>query len=307
MKRRNFIKTVAASTIIASTSHWSWAGDNKPGPNRIRWSMGWILWRDFQGRKVPLSEAVQDLSDLGLDGIEFTPHPGELDKYGFTPQTFMDLLVQKHLVVTAHYYSAPLHDDTKRAENIANFKELMDSCKFFGAKNMVIGPPSQRGNVDRNELIRKICPLINELGKMGADSGIKVGMHPHMGTLIQSPSEIDLAMELTDPKYVYLSPDTGHIALGGGNVMDILRKYRKRINYFHLKDVAGPFKGGNFGSNIRELGEGEIDFPAIMTFLNEIKFSGWLTVEQDITRLTPRESATISIEYINKKLKPMIS
>ena len=52
--------------------------------------------------------------------------------------------------------------------------------------------------------------------------------------------------------------------------MEIIQKYSNRLCYFHLKDVAGTFERPNFGSNIREMGKGEVDFPAVMKVLKDI-------------------------------------
>jgi inosose dehydratase len=150
-----------------------------------------------------------------------------------------------------------------------------------------------------------MAPFLNELGKIAADTGMEIGLHPHVNTIVETPAEIDLIMELTDPHFVGMAPDTGHIDLGGGNSLEIIKKYSSRLNYFHLKDVTGKFNRPSFGPNLRELGNGEVDFPGIMAFLKEIKFTGWLNVEQDNTELTPAESAKQSMHYINTKLKPI--
>ncbi len=307
MKRRHFLKTATASTIIAGTGLWSYASKKQPSAQNVRWSMGWILWREFSGRSIPLSEAIQDLNDLGADGIEFTPRKNELVSQGFTRESFRDLLAEKNLLVSGHYFSAPFYDTSKREKIISAFNESAESLRFFGAKNIIIGPPLANGR-DNRELIRGMAPLLNDLGKMAIDQGIQIGLHPHFGTMIETPEEIHLAMDLTDSKYVFFSPDTGHLQLGGCNILEILNTYKDRINYFHLKDVTGQPDRAHWGTvNIRELGQGSIDFPGIMRFLKQIKYKGWLNVEQDRTALTPRESAAKSMDYINSKLKPIIN
>ena len=150
-----------------------------------------------------------------------------------------------------------------------------------------------------------MAPFLNELGKIAKDSGIEIGLHPHANTIVETPDEIDMIMELTDPNCVGMVPDTGHIALGGGDPVKISRKYSSRLCYFHLKDVSGTFQRPNFGPNIRELGNGEVDFTGVMALLKEVGYKGWLNVEQDYTALTPVESATQSMTYINAKMKPI--
>jgi sugar phosphate isomerase/epimerase len=61
----------------------------------------------------------------------------------------------------------------------------------------------------------------------------------------------------------------------------------------------------DFKPNLRELGKGEIDFSGVMRLLKEIRFNGWINIEQDTTTLTPRESATISMDYVKKVLLPI--
>jgi inosose dehydratase len=150
-----------------------------------------------------------------------------------------------------------------------------------------------------------MAPFLNELGKIAGDAGMEIGIHPHVNTIVETPAEIDMIMELTDPNYVGMAPDTGHIQLGGGDPVEIIKKYSNRLCYFHLKDVAGKFERPNFGPNIREMGKGEVDFPAVMNVLKEIEYKGWLNVEQDYTEMTPLESATESMGYINKIMKPI--
>jgi inosose dehydratase len=300
MDRRKFMSAVSAG-LVARENMLPFSSFTKT--KGIRWSMGWILWRNYRGRKIPLQEAVQDLRDLGLQGIEFTPRRDELSTFGLTRESFRDLLKENGLAVSGHYFGAPFHDAAKKKEIMTSFQESIDSLKFYGAKNIIIGPPGNRAGDDHPELIRRAAPVLNTLGKIALDQGVEIGIHPHYNCIIETPEEIRLAMDLTDPKYVFLSADTGHIALGGGNVAEVLRTYQDRLNYFHFKDVAGTVTRPNFAPNLREIGSGEIDFRGIMALLKEIHYKGWINVEQDATTLTPRESASRSMGYIHKKLK----
>lgn len=300
MKRREFIGSASIAALAVGCSTLSFASLSKI--KDIRWSMGWILWRDYKGRQIPLQEAVQEISNLGLEGVEYTPRKDELARHGLTRESFRDLLKDMGLTVSGHYFGARFHDASQKKQIMTAFQEKIESLKFYGSKNIIIGPPGS-GSGDHKEKIRKAAPVLNELGKMASDQGIQIGIHPHYNCIIETPEEIHLSMELTDPKYVFLSADTGHIALGGGNVIDILSTYKDRLNYFHFKDVAGQVTRPRFGRNLRELGKGELDLPAVMGLLKEINYKGWINVEQDRTQLTPRESAIQSMQYINKRLK----
>ncbi|MDR1718909.1 MAG: sugar phosphate isomerase/epimerase [Dysgonamonadaceae bacterium] len=307
MNRRQFIKNAAVTSMVIAGGLNPSTGVAKKKPEKnIRWSMGWILWRDFKKQEIPITEAISNLSDLGLDGIEFTPRKDELSKFGLTREQFRDLLVEKKLLVSGNYFGLgkDCFENDKRNATLASFKETLENLKFYGAKDVVIGPPGRvEGSI--NEMVGKMAPLVNELGKIATDMDMRIGIHPHVNTIVEKPEEIDLIMELTDPKYVHMAPDTGHIFLGGGDVIEIIRKYRKRLSYFHLKDASGTFNRPDFGPNLRELGKGAIDFASVMKILKANKFSGWLNVEQDTTFSSPLQSATESMNYIDGTLKPI--
>jgi inosose dehydratase len=309
MNRRNFIgRAAAVSAALVAGSHWTACthGKSRQSDKQLRWAMGWILWRDFKGRDIPLSEAIQTLSELGLDGIEFSPRKGELEKHGFTREGFRDLLQEKNIAVSGNYFGGNFHDRTQKEAIFSAFGNTLENLRFYGARNVIIGPPA-RSVENIEEAVRATAPVLNELGQIANDAGIRLGIHPHVNTIIETPDEIDLIMELTDPQQVSLVPDTGHIRLGGGQVVEIIRKYSDRLSYFHLKDSAGEFQRPHFGPNLRELGQGEIDFPAILSLLKETGFSGWMNVEQDYTFTTPAESAAISARYIHHTLKPILN
>lgn len=299
--RRAVLKFLASSFVAAGVPAFF---ATAPAA-RIRWAQGYLLWRNFKGQAFTLQDALNDLHSVGADGIEFSPQGSELEKYGLTKETFKQLMAEKKLAIAGNYLSAPFYDPTKREEILQEANKRFALLKEFGGKNIIIGPPGVKADADRMQLIKQQAPLLNEIGKRANDHGLQIGLHPHLNTLVETPAEIDAAMETTDPRYVHFSADTGHIHLAGGDVLAILRKYKTRLNYFHFKDGVRPFVRPNFTPNLRELGRGEVNFPAVMKLLKEIRFTGWINIEQDTTTLTPQESCRISMEYVNKTLKPI--
>jgi sugar phosphate isomerase/epimerase len=265
---------------------------------RIRWAAGWLLWRDFTGRKIELVEALKDLKEFGADGIEFTPRPGELEAMALTLDGVSKMVRDSGLAVSGHYFSGPFLDPEKKDDLFRQAKEMFDSLKVFGAKHLVIGPPAPPpAGVNRLEAIARMAPIVNELGRRANAEGIAIGLHPHLNTLVETPEETDRFFELTDPKVVGLALDTGHHYLAGGDVLKALDKHGSRLNYLHFKDGVRPFNRPNFFPNLRELGKGEVDFPGVMRRLKALKYTGWIDVEQDFTSTTPRESCKTSMEY----------
>jgi inosose dehydratase len=150
---------------------------------------------------------------------------------------------------------------------------------------------------------------LTELGKRTADLGIPIGYHHHMGSLGESPDEVDRILEATDLAFVKLQLDTAHYLRGGGDPAGPIRKYASRLLFLHLKDVRRrtPEPGAKDQRPYQfvELGQGRADFKSVFAALGDAKFQGWIVVELDAVPAagrTPRTCAGINRDYITREL-----
>ena len=75
---------------------------------------------------------------------------------------------------------------------------------------------------------------------MAQGLGLRLAVHPHRGTVIERPEEIDRLLDRTD---VGLCLDTGHVAVGGGDPLELARRAAPRVIHVHLKDVDAALAG----------------------------------------------------------------
>jgi len=153
---------------------------------------------------------------------------------------------------------------------------------------------------------------LNQVGAILLAEGVRACYHNHVGSVTESGDEMEYLLAHTDPSLVFLGPDTGHLAWAGVDVVQFTRKYASRILTIHVKDVkkavvkrgvaAGwDYDGYTTHGVFTELGDGDIDFPAVFGLLKAAAFSGWIVVETDvITRPTPEESHRVSREYLRR-------
>jgi inosose dehydratase len=95
--------------------------------------------------------------------------------------------------------------------------------------------------------------------------------------------------------------DTGHLAIGGSDPVEIAKLAGGRINHVHLKDVdyelaarlAGrelDFKEAAKKGAFRPLGEGDVDVGRLLDVLEGEGYSGWYVLEQDtVVEYEPKE------------------
>lgn len=143
------------------------------------------------------------------------------------------------------------------------------------------------------------------------ETGLRTVYHHHCAGYVETPEEIETLMSLTDPEKLGLVFDCGHYQFGGGDPLEGLRKYGKRVWHFHFKDhdpeVDKQSKRENWDyfqsvSNgiFCELGQGDVNFPAMLAELNALGFNGWGVVEQDVLpgMGKPKDSAKRNRDYI---------
>jgi inosose dehydratase len=61
--------------------------------------------------------------------------------------------------------------------------------------------------------------------------------HPHADYHVETQAQTERFLEETDPAYVSLCLDTGHLAYRRADVPAVIRKYPERIGYVHIKQM----------------------------------------------------------------------
>ena len=148
--------------------------------------------------------------------------------------------------------------------------------------------------------------LLNEVAHNATSTGHPVVYHPHTGSFVETPAEVDWLMQSTDSDLVGLCLDVGHYTIGGGDPVEAIRNYGARVRHVHMKDVdpevlrrlrSGEISGFLDALRARiftELGGGVLDVVSVVRELSRLDYAGWLMCEQDTTWRAPAESAAIS-------------
>lgn len=141
---------------------------------------------------------------------------------------------------------------------------------------------------------KRLVDVVQGAADRARDRGLEVSYHPHVGTYVELPEEIERFLEDTDIPLTY---DIGHVALAGGDGVELFRRWRERINHVHIKDVLPVVleEARVTGADLEEwfpractrLGEGGSRLDEFATALRETGYDRWVVVEQDREPLTP--------------------
>jgi inosose dehydratase len=310
LSRRGFVLglgSTALATGFAATAMAETIGpltNLRQPPKRelgnIKFGYAAITW---EGNDV---QAMKDISDLSFPGIQLRSNV--LKEYEAKPEALKALLNQYKLELVAFSSGGVNIASGTEADEIAKH---VRNAKFVRALNghylQVTDSARPKDRKPEPADFKRLSRVLTEIGKRTADLGLPLGYHNHMGSLGEAPDEVDRIMAAVDPRYVKLELDIAHYKQGGGDPAKAIRQYRDRLLFLHIKDVESLASAEPAARKYRfvELGRGNVNLPEVFAALDEVKFEGWAVVELDSVpdkSRTPKESAQISKEYLEKKL-----
>jgi inosose dehydratase len=313
MQRREFLAFLSAALASAAS--------RLPANRNIKWALSAGLWGHYPAG--PFTDILDVMRDTGFIGVRLTGYPGILTTYNITAQQLEREVSKRNLHVATISFGGPVNDPTKHKAVVEKAREAMRFLQNFGAKHLVVFPPGRmKPGQDVEAGFRAMCQGFNHIGEAAGEMGFQAGVHNHLDEMVQGPDEVDKCMELTDPKLFNFSPDTGHLHLGGCDVVQMYQKYKHRLIFMDYKDARWTTPSADlvlpngkvhkkdsseakFFNSIYDLGDGEVNFPACHRILKEIQYKGWNCVDLDFTRNGPRASYEHSGKYIVEKLEPI--
>jgi len=254
---------------------------------------------------VPDGVSVLDqVAEAGYAGIDLGPvgYLGSGTRLG-------ELLAERGLGLAGAYLELPYADHDALEQAIGELDALLGT--FDAVRPYLPGPAPRPTLADAGSRERRSRPgrsaaqpalgldrdgwrrfaegLARVVGRCH-DRGYEPTFHPETGTYVEAPWEIEEVLERSE---IGLCLETGHMMLGGGDPVAMLRDWGDRVNHVHLKDAVLSVMAGIVTDDApvteiwsREafcaLGHGDLDVTGILDGLRGISFGGWLVVEQDI-------------------------
>ncbi|GAA3371748.1 sugar phosphate isomerase/epimerase [Streptomyces sannanensis] len=216
-------------------------------PSRIRIGSApdsWGVWFPEDPRQVPWQRFLDEVAEAGYEWIELGP-------YGYLPTDparLTDETDRRGLKVSAGTVFTGLHHGPAVWEETwAQVSPVASLTRAMGAGHLVVIPSFWRD--DRTGAVledRTLTPaqwreLTTQTERLGHEVreryGLRIVVHPHADTHIDSEENVNRFLDATDPALVSLCLDTGHYAYCGGDSVKLIETYGERIGYLHLKQV----------------------------------------------------------------------
>ncbi|UWR49829.1 sugar phosphate isomerase/epimerase family protein [Phaeobacter inhibens] len=243
---------------------------------------------------------LKDCAEAGYKGIELGP-------VGYMPEDpaiLRDALAEYDLELIGGVVFRAFHDPDQWDDVLDGAHRTCKALQAHGAEHLVLidsisprraptaGRASEAEQMNQAEwsAFRDRLATVAQIGT--EEYGLTVGIHAHAAGFMDFEPELERLLNEVDDKILKICFDTGHHSYAGFDPVAFMKRHMDRISYMHFKDIDPKVKADviakrtNFydacGQGIFcNLGEGDVDFPAVRQLLVDAGFSGWCTVEQD--------------------------
>lgn len=271
------------------------------------------------GGDTPLETCLAEIRQAGYAGTELG---GKFPRQSAVLKPIMDRF---GLAVVSGWYDGRC-DENEVAREMDAITPHLQLLKDTGATlvvyadtsrgrhNAIWDPISKRPSLSADEWPaygRKLTGLAEQM----AAFGIRMAFHHHMGTIVETDTEVVQMLQHTG-EAVGLLYDTGHSALSGGDPLALLKATVGRVVHVHCKDTRRAvlerarrddmsFMAAVMEGLFTVPGDGCIDYPAILGILSDAGYSGWLVVEaeQDPRKAHPLTYATMGFKNLSRMAK----
>ncbi len=268
--------------------------------------------------KIPIGQVLAEMVEAGYEGTEYgTGLPAD-------PQTLRDMLAPHRLALASMFCWVGLEDPDRQPAEIERALGVARTLSAMEVRELILGirGSAQRialaGRVPRDGSAgltgtqwRILADGIHALAKACEPLGVRLAVHPHAGSYVETRPELETLFSVTDAQALGLCVDAGHLVYGGADPVEVVETYGPRVWYVHIKDVhpgvlaLSTGNGLGFLGALRsyifcDLGRGCVDLRRFMAALRQADYSGWMVIEQDTSPKSPLETALANRRYLRE-------
>lgn len=268
---------------------------------------------------LPLDKALAKCAALGADGVQLYAVGGEMAPENMTPASLQEkraLLKDNGLTVSALCGDLGGHGFARAAENPAKIeksKRIVDLALELGSKVVTthIGVVPADTASDTYQVMQAAC---NELAEYAHENGaffaIETGPEPaeRLKTFLDGLSSKGVAVNLDPANLVMVTGDDpvravytlkDYIVHTHAKDGRMLRKTDPRVIYdFFAEGGIGDLRLDEYFKEM-PLGQGGVDFDGYMKALENIGYTGFLTIEREVKE-NPAADIALAVEFLNR-------
>ena len=232
----------------------------------------WFMNGSGRTHAGKLEHMIEVTARAGFTGIE--PIHGWMGELA-DPVKLRDCLQKNGVELAAIALALPWNgSEETEQERVEADRAIALLKEFPGALLCTVQLPSGRHDLETRRL--NLVANVNAVSRRAVDAGVPCSYHPNSPHASTNRTAEDYAviLEKLDSRVTGWTPDVGHMANGGMDPLEMMKRYASLINLVHFKDWNGA-------PEFCLMGQGKVDFAAITRWLVEQCYSGWIICEDE--------------------------
>ena len=267
----------------------------------------WFMDGYGEGNDNKLPHMAKIIGEAGFAGIE----PMVLEPYDTywlgdckDPKRLKDALDEAGIELAALALICKWDEEEETESERIAADWTIETLKLFpGAALGTVPLPDGRHNLQQRRV--NLVNNVNRVSRRAAEAGLKCSFHPNSPppSLVRTQDDYDVVLNSLDPNVTGWTPDVGHIARGGMDVIDTMTKWGHLVNHIHYKDFSG-----NGPEPWSQMGSGKLDFHKITEWLTLRNYEGWIICEDEAeVAIKDPDGVTLqNCQWCKENLYPMV-
>jgi inosose dehydratase len=240
--------------------------------------------------QLPVDRVLTEARALGITAME----QGALGWLPTDPAAQRAKLAEYGMQMLGGFVPLVLHDADQREATMAIAEDVAANMEAAGGTYFVTAVVGSLDDWFRPAMTdaswSELFANLDRVEAICRDHGLTQVVHPHVDTLIETADEFELFLARSGVRFCF---DTGHLTIGGVDVVRIAREQIDRIGIVHLKDVDGQvaeiLRAGELGlmaatqaGLFPSVGDGIVKIAEVVEALEAGGYDGWYVMETDV-------------------------
>jgi sugar phosphate isomerase/epimerase len=241
--RRSFLASLGGAALVAvgcagrsgaAAEALRAVSGSTPGKRKLA-RVGIQLYTVRTQARADLPGTLTQLSKIGFKEVEWW------GAHSFTPAQLRAMLDQNGLTAPSVHIGIPRTPEA--------WTPIFDSARVLGHEWITAASPPFQARTPEDW--KRLAVAFNEAGKRVKDAGFKFAYHNHSEGMkpVDGVRPFETLMADTDPSLVSFQLDIHWAYAGGGDAIDLITRFPRRIRMVHVKDSSGApdFKQADVG------------------------------------------------------------
>lgn len=288
---------------------------SEPHPTRNRRSRVKFSYGTNAYTRFSLLESIPRIRQLGFEGIEILADDPHLNPVRITPQeaqrivnecerhglTMCNLNANTTICLDAdrrdpNGFWPTLTDPSKDARQlkIQYVARCLDLAKTWRCPSITVSTGPIPSGLSREQAWGHFLDSLRRVLAHAEKVGVRVGIEYEPGFLVSEHRGVQDLIDRIGHPLLGLNLDLGHAEVAGEDIPAVIAQFDNKIWNIHVEDIRGRVHEHLIP------GEGDIDFKAVRSALEGIRYDRFLSLELYPYKDNPDEAGRKGLEYLKR-------